>query len=167
MQTYKVLLHSSQVKFTGSCELEAMAKVRKYLLSYLKEKLSLRKLSGHVRYEVDRETYQKEIEAYSKLVKLDLCPRLLSHGIIFDCEIENVQDPLDKFTVHGYFMETEPWGICLFEKYGLHSLSYPEHVKKQLRDLFNTLSHLGINLRNPNPHEIFIKDEVIKLASFY
>ncbi|QIN54552.1 hypothetical protein [Cedratvirus kamchatka] len=168
MRGYKVFIDYREVRFIGGCELQALNKMKTYLRSRLKKELSLRKAKGYITYKIgDVSSYHNKIKAYRKFVELGVCPRLLDHGVVFNYKVHNLDEgEEEEFNICGYFIETESWGVSLFDKYGLSPLYYPEHIKVQIRNLFERARKGGVCPRNPNPRNVFIRDGVVKITAF-
>nr|WIL04318.1 divergent serine/threonine protein kinase [Cedratvirus lena] len=169
--------------------------VRQYLGSCLTERIKGRKTTGYLKYKLDHDLvlYQNEIKAYSKLTDLDVCPKLLHHEVVFDCKVSykllgsTLEEDKGEFTLYGYYLEVERYGVDLVEKFGKASSSsvycmnkdrpfnkqelalcfpYPQHIQTQIIDLVEKMYKAGVYHKDLHSGNVLIKDEVVKIIDF-
>ena len=191
MYSYSLCLEGKDMEFRGVNS----SPVRQYLGSYLTERMKERKTTGYLKYKLDHDLllYHNEIKAYSKLTDVDVCPKLLDHGVLFECQVSyqllgsNLEKDKGEFTLYSYYIEVEHHGVDLVEKFGKASTSsmyymcidkpvnkqelalcfpYPQHIQTQIIDLVDKMYKAGVYHKDLHSGNVLIKDEVIKIIDF-
>ncbi|SPN79803.1 Divergent Serine/Threonine protein kinase [Cedratvirus Zaza IHUMI] len=188
---YSYSLYPGEIEFTGDCDSSVLQKIEEYLLSLLKAKMEQREVRGYIKYKLDRnlKLYLNEVKAYSKLANLDVCPRLLDHGVVFKYTVKSLTCS-KQFTVYGYYVETELFGESLWKRLGGEPCSgsvlsirmgkenyideeefntcfpYPDYIKRQVRELIEKMHKAGVYHKDLHSGNVLLKDDVVKIIDF-
>jgi thiamine kinase-like enzyme len=192
MYSYIILLQGEEIEFTGETKSHALCELDLYIEELLERKTQRNRLS-YVKRRISHKLkyYQNEIEAYSKLTGLDVCPRLLDHGVVFTYKIIQEKDSrrfyktkpkkAQEYTYYAYYVETELHGkslgvehnaigtLCLDSRDTEKKFNfspYPEFVQKQIRELAGKMHRAGVYHGDFHPGNLVIKDGIVKVIDF-
>ncbi|SPN78889.1 Divergent Serine/Threonine protein kinase [Brazilian cedratvirus IHUMI] len=193
MYSFKVLLKGEEIEFVGETKSEALCKLDAYMEELL-ERGTHRNRTSYVKRRISHKLdyYLTEVQAYLGLADLDICPPLLSYGVLFEYKIISEHDSrtfyrskpapkLKEYTYYAYYIETELYGYSLGKEYNtvgklcldsrnleqeFNFSPYPEFVREQIRDLVHSLHQRGVYHGDLHPDNILIKDGKVKIIDF-
>nr|WIL04319.1 divergent serine/threonine protein kinase [Cedratvirus lena] len=192
MYSYTVLLDGEETEFTGETKSDALCELDLYMEELLERKTQ-RNRPSYVKRRISHKLkyYQDEIKAYSRLADVDVCPRLLDHGIVFEYRIIQEKDSrrfyktkpnkTQEHTYYAYYVDTELHGCSLTEEYStigtlcldsrdvekmFNFSSYPKFVRKQISGLVDKMHEAGVYHGDFHPGNLVIKDGVVKAIDF-
>lgn len=185
MYSYRLYLEGEEIDLRGNLSI-----VRQYLGSCLMDRIKERKTTGYLKYKLERNLllYHNEVQTYSKLANLGVCPKLLHHEVLFECKVSYCCDKDNgEFTLYAYYLEIEHHGVDLVDEFGKASSSsvylmqrdkplnkqelvlcfpYPQHVQAQVIDLVERMSKVGVYHQDLHSSNVLIKDGVVKIIDF-
>lgn len=177
MYRCKVLLQGEEMEFVGKNRSEAEMEMDFYMEELLEEKTPCKK-NSFVKRKIceDLYLYRREVQAYQKLANSDICPKLLSHGVVFDYKVKD-----DPTVYYAYYIETELYGSSLEGRYNhnnnphLDSRAldkrfdfsfYPNSVKEQIKRLVKKMHEAGVYHGDFHPGNLLIQDGKVKVIDF-
>lgn len=176
-----ILYLEGEERFSASSPYKACERMEKRVQEYLKERRPASGPESFIKYNVDDdlEKYENEVRAYKRLEPFALCPRLLDHGYYeFRCKDE------EEFILYGYYIETELFGISLYQEYpqlascapGSTSLQavediddyfdYPEEVNQKIKKVLDRMHELGVVHHDMHGGNLLIKSGEIRVIDF-
>lgn len=193
MYSFKVLLGGEEIEFVGETKSEALCKLDAYMEELL-ERGTRRNRNSYVKRRIwhNLDYYRTEIKAYSKLLGLDICPKLVDHGVLFEYKIlsekgfgkfyrTKISDFANQQTFYAYYIEVEMHGCSLAVDYnvedvpcldsrnveeGFNFSPYPKFVKEQIKDLVERMHKAGVYHQDFYAGNLVIQDGKVKIIDF-